>query len=817
MSQWIRTVWVTVLWLWVVPTAHAEDKAGSVAVTLIADQTAATPGSSVELALMFEIEDEWHIYWRNRGEGGLESTFKWHVPEGFTVGPVRYPPPDRHVDGADTHTFILEGEPILLARLDVPKSAKPGAAVDISVDVTWLVCREMCYQGAKTVSMKLPIVASLDEVKPAHKDDFEFARSEIPLPQDKATFLDRIVVRSDAKEVKPGETFDVHVILEVEKGYHINSHKPLSEFFIATDLFHDSSAGLWIERPKFPEGELEEMEGLDEKLSIYRGKVDIVLPIEAEEDLAGDSVTVSGIVVYQACKDETGQCFPRAAAEWSLTLPVTGGKPLPADPQDPADDEQANTLEDSKGPAIAATDATASGSSPGSRQGGGFDPNAQVKSEVAGSESDRSLAVWLFFALIAGLILNITPCVLPVISIKVLSFVQQASESPGMVFRLGLAFSVGMLAVFNVLAVMATGLGLVWGQHFQSPSFTIAMAVIVFAFGLSLFGVFTIGVPRGVGDLAAMSSEEGYTGSLAKGALATLMGTPCIGPFLGPVLVWSASQPTGIVFLVFNTIGVGMALPYVLLTANPNWLRFVPKPGPWLTTFKQAMGFLLMATVVYLLFILEGQLGGESLVWFSGFLVCVGLICWIYGTYWTVDASSGGKAVVLASMAVILGVSGAVTVPRILVEPVDEAPAQAAVALPDPWEDFTFEGELPWVDFSTESITQYTAQGKTVFLDITAKWCPNCIYNKKVVFDTRAISDVLARHSVVPILADWTKRGPTIGRLIDLLAPGSSIPICAVFPADRPNEPIVMLGTVTQSQVIEAIERAVAPGGVASR
>ena len=130
---------------------------------------------------------------------------------------------------------------------------------------------------------------------------------------------------------------------------------------------------------------------------------------------------------------------------------------------------------------------------------------------------------------------------LPVISIKILSFVQQASESPAKLFKLGLAFSLGMLIVFNVLAALATGMGMVWGQHFQSPAFTIAMAAVVFAFTLSLFGVFTLGVPASVGDLATQAEGEGYTASIAKGMFATIMGTPCVGPFLGPVLVWAAS------------------------------------------------------------------------------------------------------------------------------------------------------------------------------------------------------------------------------------------------------------------------------------
>jgi len=380
--------------------------------------------------------------------------------------------------------------------------------------------------------------------------------------------------------------------------------------------------------------------------------------------------------------------------------------------------------------------------------------------------------------------------VLPVISIKVLSFVQQASESPAKVFKLGLAFSVGMLLAFNVLAVLATGLGLVWGQHFQSPAFAIAMAAIVFAFGLSLFGVFTLGVPRAVGDAAARADTgEGYAGSIAKGVLATAMGTPCLGPFLGSVLVWASAQPAGIVFLVFNTIGVGMALPYVLLTANPKWLRFVPKSGPWLETFKQAMGFLLAGTVVYLLYILNGQLGGVAVIWALAFLIGVGLACWIVGKWVTLNASRSRRVMVMLIAAGVIALSG--------------------------WLAFGVgldEGMvLPWVDFSMDRLTSLTGGGRTVFLDITADWCPNCKYNLAAVFNTEAVAEVVDQYDVVPMLADWTAMDDTTRQLIDKLAPGASVPLCAVFPASRPDEPIVMLGIVTKSEVIEALRAGARP------
>ena len=273
-------------------------------------------------------------------------------------------------------------------------------------------------------------------------------------------------------------------------------------------------------------------------------------------------------------------------------------------------------------------------------------------------------------------------------------------------------------------------------------------------------------------------------------------------------MVWAAGQPAAMVFLVFNTIGVGMALPYVLLTANPNWLRFVPQPGPWLTTFKQAMGFLLMGTVVYLLDIVQGQLGGAAVVWSLAFLMGVALACWIMGRWMTVNSSPGQRAAVgLGSLAVV-GLSGwfAFGVGFDL----NAAPVETSVVRGEVTPD---NAELPWVDFSMDKLTALTAEGRTVFLDITAKWCPNCKYNLSWVFDAPEVASAVKQYEVVPMLADWTARDDIIGQLIEKLAPGASIPLCAVFPAGRPNEPIVMLGIVTRQQVIDALREAASGAG----
>jgi len=237
---------------------------------------------------------------------------------------------------------------------------------------------------------------------------------------------------------------------------------------------------------------------------------------------------------------------------------------------------------------------------------------------------------YLLAGLLGGFLLNFMPCVLPVISIKVLSLLGQAGQSPRRVLGLGLTFAAGMLALFLALGVAVTLSGYAWGGWFQSRTFLLIMLGIVVAMAVSLFGAFTLTVPRAVGQADAAVAGEGYLGSFAKGVLAVLLGTPCSGPFLGVTMAWAAKEAgagrpqAGL--LVFASMGVGMALPFVILAAKPGWMRFIPKPGAWMETFKQFMGFLMLLTAVYLLYILD-----QWAIWAALYAFGVGFGCWMYG------------------------------------------------------------------------------------------------------------------------------------------------------------------------------------------
>jgi thiol:disulfide interchange protein len=240
----------------------------------------------------------------------------------------------------------------------------------------------------------------------------------------------------------------------------------------------------------------------------------------------------------------------------------------------------------------------------------------------------HNLLLVLLAGFLGGLILNVMPCVLPVISIKILSFVQQAGEDPGRVFRLGLAFCAGIMVWFWVFAGLSATGDLPW----QYPQVVIGLGAVLFVFSLSLFGVFEIVLPgRAAGTLDALTAREGYTGAFLKGLLATLLGTACTAPFLAGAMAYALTQPAWIVFAVFTAAGLGMGSPYLVLSAKPAWLKFIPKPGRWMITFKQATGFVLLGTVVWLLWILADQLDGEGVVWTVAFLGFLSLAVWMLG------------------------------------------------------------------------------------------------------------------------------------------------------------------------------------------
>ena len=434
------------------------------------------------------------------------------------------------------------------------------------------------------------------------------------------------------------------------------------------------------------------------------------------------------------------------------------------------------------------------------------------------SGGSQPLGLYLLFAFVGGLLLNIMPCVLPVIALKIFGLVKMAGDHPGRVKRLGWSFCLGILSSFLLLALLViilqtAGQQVGWGFQFQEPLFVIFMSAVVFAFGLSLFGVYEIRPPAaavsGVSSVIARTegSGKGYTASFSEGVFATILATPCTAPFLGSALGFAFAQPAWTTLLVFVTVALGMAMPYLTLTTRPAWLKFLPRPGAWMETAKQVMGFLMMATLLWLLYILGKQMGMEAVIWTGAFLLTIGIACWLIGRFATLTATRRKLAVTWIFALFVVGAGY-----WVFLSPVLEA-RQVLTAAPTgsssrPGQE---TAGIPWEPFSLAGLEGHIKENKPVFIDFTAEWCLTCKVNERSVMANQDVIDKFRNSGIVPIRADWTNRNPDITKLLAKFG-RSGVPLYVIFPAGRPTAPIILPEVITSGIVIDAINRAAETG-----
>jgi thiol:disulfide interchange protein/DsbC/DsbD-like thiol-disulfide interchange protein len=409
----------------------------------------------------------------------------------------------------------------------------------------------------------------------------------------------------------------------------------------------------------------------------------------------------------------------------------------------------------------------------------------------------RGVLMFLLFGFLGGIILNLMPCVLPVISLKIFGFIQQAGQSRQKIFRSGIAFTLGIFAWFIALAVLlialkGAGRDVTWGGfQFTNPYFVLALSVIVLVFALNLFGVFEISLPQSVTrSLVSTSERKDYLGSFFQGVFATVLATPCTAPFLGTALGFAFTQSAAIILAMFVAIAAGMSTPYLLLSVQPAWLRFVPKPGPWMIHVKQFMGFLLLATLLFLLYVLGAQRGLEGAIWASCFLLVISVACWMKGAFSIPSASAFKRGVVLVLMLLLVLGSGV----YLIGDKFQSAKIASA--------DSRLRGN--WQAFTPERLQAELQQGHTVFVDFTAAWCLTCKFNEANVLEAQDVKDAFQRHGIVKLKADWTNGDPAITKLLQQFGrPG--VPLYVLYPAKN-EEPIVFPELLTKSMVLDKLE-----------
>ena len=414
-------------------------------------------------------------------------------------------------------------------------------------------------------------------------------------------------------------------------------------------------------------------------------------------------------------------------------------------------------------------------------------------------QDKKPLWLWLIYAFIGGLILNIMPCVLPVIALKILGFVGQAKESPAHVRKLGLLYAAGVLVSFLVLAALIIGIKAAghragWGIQFSNPYFIVSLTVLVTLIALNLFGVFEVTLGGNTMSAAGeVASRGGFTGAFFNGVLATVLATPCTAPFLGASLGFAFAQPAPIVIAIFLTVGAGLAAPYVLLSWQPAWLKFLPKPGAWMERFKVGMGFPMLLTAVWLLSLAE-PFYGDRTTWLAVFLVLVALAAWVFGF------ASRARGCVIALIVLIAGYVLVLEGQLHWREPVKaNATTRKFIATPPKGYD--------WEPWSSEAVAKARASGHPVLVDFTANWCPTCNAVVKPVLQSESVRAKAKEVGAVALLADHSLYPPEIQDELKRYE-RAGVPLVLVFPRD-PNMPAIVLPeTPTPGMVVEALEKA---------
>ena len=534
---------------------------------------------------------------------------------------------------------------------------------------------------------------------------------------------DRVEISAQIVPSNGGQHAELQITAQVQPGWHIYSvtqkpggPKPTKINLVASDRYR--LLGQFVAVPPATVHHYEFWPNLD--VEEHEDQVTWSAPVEA---LGGDGwrgVTIAGDIQGQVCKDlcvNFSQPFEAKATEDLLNAPVS--------------ESNLKATEDN--------------------------PLKITAASAAPGFNIWETLIQLASAMVAGLLLNVMPCVLPVIGLKVMSFVQQAGESRKRVFALNAWFSLGLMSVFWALATLAVGVRLAtqgdmefgWGEQFQFSAFNIVLTSVVFAFALSFLGVWEVPIPGFIGASSAneAAEREGATGAFIKGILATLLATPCVGPLLIPATTWAIQQPVWMTFTAFTFIGLGMAAPYLAIGAYPRLISFLPKPGNWMVAFKQIMGFVLLGTVVWLFSSLSEQYHIAVL----SLLTAIGFACWVIGRL-SITAS---RSIRLQSWAWAVGTVAYVAVVAFstdrLTAPVATIVVAFAIAI---WilmqisEDASLKSkawcwsaaiivlllstsvsylalqhaELPWEPFTRAELNKYLRNGQTVLVDFTADW-----------------------------------------------------------------------------------------------
>ena len=750
-----------------------------ISVELISEHESIRPGHPLSAALRLVPDPGWHVYWRNPGDSGLPTQVAWALPDGFQAGDLQWPFPNRFLNPPYT-TYGYDRAVLLPVSIAPPADLHGERTVTIGADADWLVCHaELCVPGQADLSLRIPVEDRAPYPDSRWIQAFGETREQLPrrLAGDGLNGWnahayyegDRIVVELDPPEGSD-PSLEGLALYPVDKDVLQHS---------AAQRFTQTDGKLRIEVVPEPDrgppveqlcAVLVGSQPFDFAGTVHA--LELNLEVHATAGTVAATATVAGATVAQP--GGTAAAAPDTAGAGTGTAVTSDG---------------GSGVEPETAPAAGSTTGNAADNT--SNHG---------TSNAASTQNDQAttLPTALLLAFVGGLILNLMPCVFPVLSLKILGFVNSAHHEPAAIRRHGHVFAAGVLVSFWVLAglllvLRAGGRELGWGFQLQSPAFVAAMAFLLFAVALNLFGVFEIG--NSLTGLAgrADTASAGYRGSFTSGVLATILATPCTAPFMGVALGYALSQPPAAALAVFTMLGLGLAAPYVVLSWAPGLLKKLPRPGAWMETFKQAMAFPVLATVAWLVWVLGQQVGNDGVLRLLGGMILVSLAIWAAGLSWW-SAAGARRAVVrtVTAVSVLAGLYMGASAANL---PAVSTACAADCALPS---------DQGWAPYNVARLADLRAEGRTVFVDFTAAWCLTCKLNERVALADADVMGRLAELDAVTMKADWTSGDPVITRALESFG-RSGVPLYVLYHGGPDTEPIVLPSILTADLVLDAL------------
>jgi thiol:disulfide interchange protein DsbD len=710
---------------------------GNLAVTdhvkaqLVSEVNTVAPGQSFWVALVLNIPDGWHTYWRNPGDSGQATSLAWRLPPGFTAGDIVWTTPHRF-EIPPLVNYGYTGRALHLVKVTAPKDLKTGTSAVLAAKASWLVCSDVCIPQDADLQVTLPVSASTGAVDPVDAALFAAARSELPSPQLAAT---------------TARIRDSRLVITLGKGWG--------------DLGQIQSLAYF----PYDEGSIE----YAAPQTLTRTADGVELAIKAgDQPPAG---IVRGVLL---ATERSGAGRITVPLEIAAAFQPGPGTPRPASATAQPVPAAASTLPAAAPPVPAA---------------------ALAVPVTALPVPATPLPVLLLLAILGGLVLNLMPCVFPVLSIKAIGLVEQAKKHPAAVRAKGIVFAAGvicsMLALAAVLLVLrASGEQIGWGFQLQSPLFVTLLVYLLLAVGLNLSGVFEVGGGlAGVGD--GLTQGDSYRAAFFTGVLTTLVATPCTAPYMAVAVGAAFTQPPLAALCIFAALGAGLALPYVILCFAPWMRRALPKPGAWMDTLKQIFAFPMYASAAWLVWVLAQQTSAVGLGAALAGAILVALAAWAYQK--SKSGRGGGRAAALATAA--LAALLAVILPIRFA-----AVASAATgSLKD-----AARGADEWQPYDAAQVAKLSAAGRPVLVNFTASWCLTCLLNERNAFADSAVQEVFRAKGVTLMKGDWTNRDPVITRALASFG-RAGVPLYLVYNS-KPgsSEPIVLPQLLTAGVVQSA-------------